>query len=95
MRLIQRLDVAQVRVPETAGLEVTASFCTLVRTALALGRTFTEGDCESGRLSAAYFCRKYAAIGKPAKQQGDSGSPREAVEKRQRSWKRTDSIPRL
>jgi predicted permease len=36
------------RAEQTAGLEVTASFFTLVRTAPALGRAFTEADSDAG-----------------------------------------------
>ena len=47
-RPTRRSIVVDDRAQQTSGLEVTASFFTLVRTAPALGRTFTEGDSEAG-----------------------------------------------
>ena len=44
----RRSIVVDDRAQQTAGLEVTPSFFTLVRTAPALGRTFTDADSESG-----------------------------------------------
>ena len=44
----RRSIVVDDRAQQTAGLEVTSSFFTLVRTAHALNRTFTDADSESG-----------------------------------------------
>jgi predicted permease len=44
----RRSIIVDDRAQQTAGLEVTASFFTLVRTAPALGRTFTEADSDTG-----------------------------------------------
>jgi putative ABC transport system permease protein len=44
----RRSIIVDDRAQQTSGLEVTASFFTLVRTAPALGRAFTEADTETG-----------------------------------------------